>query len=62
MLFGAGLQVPGIALGDKETTCNDIDPPEQIGGICVKFGTTFGLTVIVIVVMVAQSPDVGVNV
>jgi len=36
--------------------------PAQIGATCVNVGVTFGLTVMVIVACVAQSPAVGVNV
>ena len=36
--------------------------PEQIGATAVKVGVTFGLTVIVKVVVVAHWPAVGVNV
>ena len=37
-------------------------PPEQIGATDVNVGVTFGLTVIVNVVVVAHCPAVGVNV
>jgi Flp pilus assembly pilin Flp len=36
--------------------------PEQMGATAVKVGVTFGLTVIVSVVVVAHCPAVGVNV
>jgi aspartate-semialdehyde dehydrogenase len=36
--------------------------PAQIGATCVKVGVTFGFTVMVIVVLVAHNPAVGVNV
>ena len=36
--------------------------PEQIAATGVNVGVTFGLTVIVSVVVVAHSPPVGVNV
>ena len=36
--------------------------PEQIGATAVKVGVTFGLTVIVNVVVVAHCPTAGVNV
>ena len=36
--------------------------PEQIGATAVNVGVMFGLTVMVIVVVVAQRPAVGVNV
>ena len=37
-------------------------PPSQIGATAVKVGVTFGLTVIVKVVVVAHCPAAGVNV
>ena len=37
-------------------------PPEQIGATGVNVGVTFGFTVIVIGVVGAQTPVVGVNV
>ena len=37
-------------------------PPEQIGAICVKLGVTLGLTVTVIVAVVAHCPELGVKV
>ena len=37
-------------------------PPEQIAATGAKVGMTFGLTVIVKVVVVAHRPTVGVNV
>ena len=37
-------------------------PPEQIAATVVKVGVTFGLTVIVNVVVVAHCPASGVNV
>jgi hypothetical protein len=36
--------------------------PEQIGATAVNVGVTFGLTVMVKVVVVAHCPTVGVNV
>jgi hypothetical protein len=36
--------------------------PEHIGATALNVGVTFGLTVIVSVVVVAQRPAVGVNV
>ncbi len=62
-LFNAGDQVPVIAGEFVEEVGNaDKIAPEQIAATCVNVGVTFGFTVIVIVVVVAQSPAVGVNV
>src|ERR1044072_7240578 len=61
VLFNAGAQLPVIPLlevvgnGDKVA-------PEQIGATAVNVGVTFGLTVIVKVVVVAHCPAPGVNV
>ena len=62
-LFNAGDQVPVIA-GEfvEEVGKADNVAPAQIAATCVKVGVTFGFTVIVIVVVVAQSPAVGVKV
>ncbi len=63
VLFNAGDQVPVIAGEFVEEFGNaDKIAPEQMGATCVKVGVTFGFTVMVIVVVVAQSPAVGVNV
>ena len=60
VLSNAGDQVPVIPLVD--VVCNaDKLAPEQIGATAVNVGVTFGLTVIVNVV-VAQLPAVGVKV
>jgi hypothetical protein len=61
VLFNAGDQVPVMPLfevvgnGDKVV-------PEQIGATTVNVGVTFGLTVIVKVVVVAHCPALGVKV
>jgi hypothetical protein len=61
VLFKAGVHEPVTPLlevvgnGDKAA-------PEQIGVTAVNVGVTFGLTVIVNVVVVAHCPAVGVNV
>ncbi|MET3886008.1 hypothetical protein [Niastella sp. OAS944] len=61
VLSNAGAQVPVIPLlevvgsGDKVA-------PEQIGATAANVGVTFGLTVIVKVVVVAHCPAPGVNV
>ena len=60
-LFKAGDQVPVMPLLDvvgKETNVE----PEQIGATCVNNGVTFGLTVMVMVAVVAHKPAVGINV
>ena len=61
VLLRAGAHVPVMPLlevvgsGDKVA-------PEQMGGTAVNVGVTFGLTVIVKVVVVAHCPAVGVKV
>ncbi|MET3886032.1 uncharacterized membrane protein (DUF485 family) [Chitinophagaceae bacterium OAS944] len=61
VLLSAGAQVPVMPLlelvgsGDKVA-------PEHIGATAVKVGVTFGLTVIVKVVVVAHCPALGVKV
>ena len=61
MLFNAGLQLPLMPLLDVVGSAAKV-PPEQIAATGAKVGRTFGLTVMVIVAVVAQSPAVGVNV
>ena len=51
-------QVPFVEVVGKA----DNVAPEQIALTCVNTGATFGLTVMVIVVVVAHCPVVGVNV
>jgi len=61
VLFNAGLQVPVMPL--LEVVGNaDNAAPSQIAATGLNVGVTFGLTVMVIVAVVAQSPAVGVNV
>ena len=61
VLFNAGAQVPVIPL--FEVVGNAVSAaPNQIGATAVKVGVTFGLTVIVRVVVVTHWPAVGVNV
>jgi phosphate starvation-inducible membrane PsiE len=61
VLFNAGDQVPVMPF--KEVVGNaESGVPLQIAATGVKVGITFGLTVIVKVVVVAQSPAVGVKV
>ena len=61
VLFSTGDQVPVIPLVDVVGKADNA-VPEQIGATAVKVGVTFGLTVIVNVVVVAHRPAVGVNV
>ncbi len=63
VLFNAGDHVPVIA-GEFVEDVDKADnvAPAQMGATCVNVGVTFGFTVMVIVVVVAQSPAVGVNV
>ena len=53
--------MPVIPLFDVVGSGNWMSP-EQIGAIAVNVGRMFGLTMIVMVVVRAHSPDVGVNV
>ena len=61
MLFRAGDQVPLIPLVEVVGNADKV-APEQIGATAAKVGVTFGLTVIVNVVVVAHCPAVGVKV
>ena len=61
VLLSAGAQVPVIPLLDVVGNAASTEP-EQIAATGVNVGVMFGLTVIVRVVVVAQSPAVGVNV
>ena len=61
VLFNAGLQLPVMPLVDVVGSAAKA-APEQIGATAVKVGVTFGLTVIVNVVVVAHCPASGVNV
>ena len=61
VLFNAGLQEPLIPLLEVVGSAASA-APEQIGATAVKVGVTFGLTVIVNVVVVAHWPAVGVKV
>jgi len=61
VLSKAGAQVPVMPL--LEVVGNGVKvAPAQIGATAVNVGVTFGLTVIVKVVVVAHCPAVGVNV
>ena len=57
----AGDQVPVTPLLDVVGNADKV-APEQMGATTVNLGVTFGLTVIVSVVVVAHCPAVGVNV
>ena len=61
MLSKAGDHVPVMPLFDVVGS-GDKAAPEQIGATAVNVGVTFGLTVMVNVVVVAHCPAVGVNV
>ena len=60
-LFQAGAQVPLIPLVEVLTN-GDVAVPAHTGATCVNVGVTFGLTVMVILAVVAHSPAVGVKV
>jgi hypothetical protein len=61
VLFKAGDQAPVIPLLEVVGNADSV-APEQIGTTAVNVGVTFGLTIIVKVVVVAHCPAVGVNV
>ena len=61
VLSKAGAQVPVMPLLDVVGNGVKV-APEQIGATAVNVGVTFGLTVIVIVAVVAHCPAVGVKV
>ena len=61
VLSKAGDQDPVIPLVEVVGKADKV-APEQIGATAVKVGVTFGLTVIVNVVVVAHCPAVGVKV
>ena len=61
VLLSAGAHVPVIPLFDVVGNAAS-GSPEQMGATAIKVGVIFGLTVIVIVVVVAHCPAVGVNV
>ncbi|MNL64724.1 hypothetical protein D3C87_1889700 [compost metagenome] len=60
-LFKAGLQVPLMPFVEVVGNALNV-PPAQIGATCINIGATFGLTVIVILAVVAHEPAVGVKV
>ena len=61
VLFKAGDQAPVIALVEVVGNAFSVSP-EQIGDTGVKLGMTFGFTVMMVVVVVAHCPAVGVKV
>jgi hypothetical protein len=61
VLSNAGAQVPVMPLFEVVGNGAKV-APEHIGATAVNVGVTFGLTVIVIVAVVAHCPAVGVNV
>ena len=60
-LLIAGVQVPEIPLVELVGN-GDTEAPEQIAATEEKIGVTFGVTVMLSVVVVAHCPAVGVNV
>ena len=60
-LLSAGDQVPVMPLLEAVGKAAKV-PPAQIGATCVNVGIMFGLTVMVIVAIVAHNPEVGVKV
>jgi hypothetical protein len=60
-LFMAGDHVPVMLLVEEIGKAAKV-APAQIGATCVNKGVTFGLTVMVIVAVVAHNPAVGVKV
>ena len=61
VLSNAGAQVPVMPLLDVVGNAVSV-APEHIGATAVNVGVTFGLTVMVNVVVVAHCPAVGVKV
>ena len=61
MLSSAGAHVPVMPFVDVVGRAVNVTP-EQIGATAAKVGVTFGLTVIVSVVVVAHWPAAGVKV
>ena len=57
----AGLHVPVIPLVEVPGRAGAAEPAQK-AGIALKVGVTFGVTVTLKVVVVAQSPAVGVKV
>ncbi len=61
VLFKAGDHVPVIPLVEVVGSALNV-PPEQIAATGTKVGVTNGLTVMVMLVVVAHCPTVGVKV
>ena len=61
LLTTAGDQVPVMPLVDVNGSTGAVEP-SQIGAIATKVGVTLGVTVTVIVVVLAHWPASGVNV
>ena len=61
VLLIAGDHVPVIPLVEVVGNADKL-APEQIDATCVKVGVVFGVTVIVMVAVVAHNPVVGVKV
>ncbi|MNS50253.1 hypothetical protein D3C72_828960 [compost metagenome] len=61
LLFQTGVQVPLIPLVEVLTN-GEAAVPAHTGATCVNAGVTFGLTVMVILAVVAHRPAVGVKV
>ena len=61
VLFKTGDQVPVMPLVEVVGNGDNV-APEQMAATGLKVGVTFGVTVIVNVVVVAHCPAVGVNV
>ena len=61
-MFNAGDQLPviGVALVDDVGSGDNV-APEQIGATALNVGVMLGLTVMVIVAVVAHCPAAGVN-
>jgi hypothetical protein len=60
-LFKAGVQLPVIPLVEVVGNGDKL-PPAQIGATALKVGVTFEFTVMLMVVVVAHCPAVGVKV
>ncbi|RQO30964.1 hypothetical protein DBR32_09655 [Taibaiella sp. KBW10] len=61
VLFKAGVQVPVMPFVEVVGKGASV-PPVQIGATCANAGVVLGLTVMVIVAVLAHCPAVGVNV
>ena len=61
VLFNAGAHVPVILFVDVVGKADNA-APEHIGATCVNVGATLGFTTMVMFVVVAHCPALGVNV